>query len=131
MSASEIPILRLGTVLLAGLGSELDDKTAVLFADELSRQVADTGARAVVLDITKLDVIDSFAARILVEIATMARLLGARVVLAGMRYPVAITLVELGLGLPGVLTALSVEHALKKLSTPESPRERPGGSRVR
>ncbi|WP_188188562.1 STAS domain-containing protein [Nonomuraea sp. SYSU D8015] len=123
MSSSEIPILRLGKVLLAGLLKELDDKTAVLFADELSHQVSAVGAEAVILDITKLEVIDSFAARILVEIATMARLLGARVVVAGMRYPVAITLVELGLALPGVETALSVEHAMKKLSPP-------GGSRV-
>ncbi|SDK83898.1 STAS domain-containing protein [Nonomuraea jiangxiensis] len=123
MNSSEIPILRLGKVLLAGLSNELDDKTALRFADELSHQVSAIGAEAVVLDITKLEIIDSFAARILVEIATMARLLGARVVLAGMRYPVAITLVELGLDLPGVETALSVEHAMDKLAPP-------GGSRV-
>ncbi|MEV0234655.1 STAS domain-containing protein [Nonomuraea sp. NPDC050786] len=122
MTSSEIPILRLGKILLAGLLKELDDKTAVLFADELSRQVSTVGAEAVVLDITKLEIVDSFAARILVEIATMARLLGARVVVAGMRYPVAITLVELGLDLPGVETALSVEHAVNMLS-------QPGGSR--
>ncbi|WP_084956386.1 STAS domain-containing protein [Thermoactinospora rubra] len=118
MTSPDIPIIRLGEVLVAGLSRELDDKTVMLFADELSRRIGDTRASTVVLDITKVEVIDSFAARMLMEIAAMARLLGARVVLAGMRYSVAITLAELGLALPGVETALSVEHALNRRAGP-------------
>ncbi|KWX02620.1 STAS domain-containing protein [Carbonactinospora thermoautotrophica] len=130
---SSIPILRLGDVLLASVQQELDDSTALAFADELTQRIAETTARGVMLDISKLEVVDSFIARVLVEITAMARLLGARVVVAGMRPAVAMTLVELGLALPGVETALTVERALEKLAgdsplRPNRPRDKGPGS---
>ncbi len=124
---SAIPILRLGDVLLASVQRELDDSTALAFANELTQRITETTARGVVLDISKLEIVDSFIARVLVEIAAMARLLGAQMVVAGMRPAVAITIVELGLALPGVQTALTAERALEKLAVRSS--WRPGRTR--
>ncbi|NYI06939.1 STAS domain-containing protein [Allostreptomyces psammosilenae] len=123
--SSSIPIIRLGDYLLATAQTELDDATATAFADELGQRIADTAARGVMLDISKLELVDSFIARTLVDIAGMARLLGARLVLAGMRPAVAITLVELGLPLPGVETALDVEQAMDKLAGTAQPVQLP------
>lgn len=111
-----IPILRIGKVLLAGLPGELDDKTALEFGGELAGQIAADSATGVLLDVSKVEIIDSFAARVLTELATTARLLGAEVVIAGMQPAVAITLVHLGLGLPGIRTALNAEQALRMLT---------------
>ncbi|MGW0362911.1 STAS domain-containing protein [Streptomyces sp. NPDC002990] len=110
-----VPILRLGGVLVTGLLDELDDKAAVAFAEELTERVAADRAHGVLIDISRLEIIDSFVARTLMELTTMARLLGARVIVAGMRPPVAITLVELGLELAGVETALNAEHGMAAL----------------
>ncbi|MFF8833046.1 STAS domain-containing protein [Streptomyces sp. NPDC015131] len=110
-----VPILRLGDVLITGLLNELDDQSAVAFMDELTERITGDGARGVLIDISRLEIIDSFVARTLMELTTMSRLLGARVIVAGMRPAVAITLVELGLRLTGVETALNAEQGLTAL----------------
>lgn len=115
MSVTQVPILRLGRILLAGLAGELDDKTAVAFGEELTEQIVDSSANGVLLDVSKLEIIDSFAARVLTELAAAAGLLGARVVITGMQPAVAITLVHLGVNLPGLSTALNAEQGMRML----------------
>lgn len=110
-----VPILRLGDVLVTGLLNELDDRAALAFTDELTERIVADHARGVVVDISRLEIIDSFVARTLMELTAMARLLGSRIIVAGMRPAVAITLVELGLQLTGVETALNAERALAQL----------------
>nr|WP_202454777.1 STAS domain-containing protein [Streptomyces sp. SID8367] len=105
----------MGDVLVTGLLAELDDKSAILFTDELTERIVSDHARGVLIDISRLEIIDSFVARTLMELTTMARLLGARVIVAGMRPAIAITLVELGIRLTGVETALNAEQALTAL----------------
>ena len=114
MSAG-LPILRLGDILLGGLLSDLDDKTALAFTDELTERIANEGIRGVIVDISRLEIIDSFVARVLMQLAGTGRLLGARMVVAGMRPAVALTLTELGLRLTGVATALNAEQAMELL----------------
>ncbi|MCK7624449.1 STAS domain-containing protein [Streptomyces sp. RS10V-4] len=114
-SSNGVPILRLGDVLVTGLLNELDDKSAIAFTEELTARITTDRARGVLIDISRLEIIDSFVARTLMELTTMARLLGARVIVAGMRPPVAITLVELGLQLTGVETALNAEQGMTAL----------------
>ncbi|MEV4145640.1 STAS domain-containing protein [Amycolatopsis sp. NPDC049691] len=114
MSAG-LPILRLGDILLGGLLSDLDDKTALAFTDELTERIANEGIRGVIIDISRLEIIDSFVARVLMQLAGTGRLLGARMVVAGMRPAVALTLTELGLRLTGVATALNAEQAMELL----------------
>ncbi|MEV3860125.1 STAS domain-containing protein [Streptomyces sp. NPDC050095] len=116
-----VPILRLGDVLVTGLLNELDDRSALTFTDELTERIASDGARGVLIDISRLEIIDSFVARTLMELTTMARLLGARVIVAGMRPAVAITLVELGIRLTGVETALNAEQGLTALGWQRTP----------
>ncbi len=110
-----LPILRLGDVLLTGLLSDLDDATALKFTDELTTRISADGIRGVVIDISRLEIIDSFVARVLMQLAGTGRLLGAEMVVAGMRPAVAITLSELGLQLTGVHTALNAEQAMERL----------------
>ncbi|WP_420715575.1 STAS domain-containing protein [Streptomyces sp. SBT349] len=110
-----MPILRLGDVLVTGLLDELDDQSAMAFLDELTERIAGEAANGVLIDISRLEIIDSFVARTLSELTTTARLLGARVIVAGMRPTVAITLVELGLKLHGVETALNAEQGMVAL----------------
>ncbi|MFW6723218.1 STAS domain-containing protein [Streptomyces sp. MAR4 CNY-716] len=109
------PVIRLGDVLLTGLLSELDDKAAVALTEELTERIVSDGARGVLIDISRVEIIDSFVARTLMELTTTARLLGARVIVAGMRPPVAITLVELGIRLAGVECALDAEQGMAAL----------------
>ncbi|MFJ2740971.1 STAS domain-containing protein [Streptomyces sp. NPDC087440] len=116
-----VPILRLGDVLVTGLLNELDDKSALAFTDELTERIVADAARGVLIDISRLELIDSFVARTLMELTTTARLLGARVIVAGMRPAVAITLVELGLRLTGVETALNAEAGLVALGWQRMP----------
>jgi len=110
-----LPILRLGDILISGLLSDLDDTTALQFTGELTARISDEGIRGVILDISRLEIIDSFVARVLMELAATGRLLGARMIVAGMRPAVAITLSELGLRLTGVQTALNAEQAMELL----------------
>ncbi|MGW7535981.1 STAS domain-containing protein [Amycolatopsis sp. NPDC054798] len=114
MSAG-LPILRLGDILLSGLLSDLDDATALAFTDELTARIADEDVRGVVIDISRLEIIDSFVARVLIQLAGTGRLLGAQMIVAGMRPAVALTLAELGLRLTGVRTALNAEQAVELL----------------
>ncbi|GAA2433855.1 STAS domain-containing protein [Streptomyces macrosporus] len=125
----DVPIIRLGDVLVTGIVNELDDKTATAFAEELTERIATERARGVLIDISRLEIIDSFVARTLTELSTMARLLGARVIVAGMRPPVAITLAELGLRLTGVETALNAEQGMAALGWHHAPRPPEGGTR--
>lgn len=124
-----VPILRLGDVLVTGLLNELDDKAAVAFTDELTERIVSDAARGVLIDISRLEIVDSFVARTLMELTTMSRLLGARVIVAGMRPAVAITLVELGLQLTGVETALNAEQGLVALGWQRMPQ--PSGEALR
>ncbi|MFF7355837.1 MULTISPECIES: STAS domain-containing protein [Streptomyces] len=113
---AQVPVLALGDVLLVSLQGELHDGMAEQLQHDITSRVAASRVTGVVIDISGVDVVDSFLGRVLAEIASTARLLAARTVLAGMRPAVAITLVELGLTLPGLVTALDVDRALELLS---------------
>lgn len=110
-----VPILSLGDILLVSIQVDLEDRLAVLLQEDLAERIVATGARGVLIDITGLDIVDSFAGRMLASIASIGRLLDADTVVVGMRPAVAITLVELGLPLRGVRTALNVQHGLAAL----------------
>ncbi len=116
-----IPILALGDVLLVSLQEDLHDRLALELQDQLTERIASTGATGVIIEISALETVDSFMARVLAELAAMARLLDADAVLAGIQPAVAMTLVELGLSLPGIRTALNVDVALTALTTPAGP----------
>ncbi|MGW7312868.1 STAS domain-containing protein [Streptomyces sp. NPDC054865] len=100
---------------MTGLLDDLDDRSAVAFSLELTQRIADDRARGVLIDISRLEIIDSFAARTLMEVTAMARLMGARLIVAGMRPAVAVTLVELGLELTGIESAVHAEQAMTML----------------
>ncbi len=117
--AERIPILRLGDILIASIQQELTDRLALLLQQDLTEMAAD-GARGVIIDISSVEMIDSFLARVLSEIAAAASMLAGETVVAGMRPSVAITLVEMGLHLRGLKTALSLSDAMAVLGTVES-----------
>lgn len=110
-----IPILRMGDFLLVTIQVEMDDLVAVGLQEDLSQQIVKSGARGVLIDISSLRVVDSFIGRMLATIAAISRLLDAETMVVGMQPEVAITLVELGLSLKGVHTALTVEAGMAKL----------------
>lgn len=112
MIAQRIPILRLGSSLLVSIQIDMDDQSAVSLQDDLADAIVRNGARGVLIDISALDVVDSFIGRILAMIAATSRILDAQTVVVGMQPSVAITLVELGLSLKGVRTALNVERGM-------------------
>ncbi|MEV5356942.1 STAS domain-containing protein [Streptomyces sp. NPDC086081] len=111
-----VPVLRLGDVLLVTLQGELHDGMAEQLQHDITDRIAHSRVTGVVIDISGVEIVDSFLGRVLAEIAAGAELLAARTVLAGMRPAVAITLVELGLTLPGLRTALDVERAMELLT---------------
>ena len=111
-----IPIYKIGTNLLVSIQIDLADRDALTLQDDLSNKIVETRAHGVVIDISALEVVDSFIGRMLSTIAAVSRVLDARTVVVGMRPSVAITLVELGLSLPGVETALDVERGLLKIA---------------
>ncbi len=111
----KVPVLRLKDILLTSLQRDLIDQEMLDFQSDLLRTLVKTRASGVVIDITALDTIDSFMARLLNDTANMVRLLGADVVLCGMQPQVALTLVEMGRELIGVETALNLEQGLEKL----------------
>lgn len=110
-----IPILKLGNYLLISIQMELDDKTAIQFQEDLLQKIHETGATGVVVDLTSVDIIDSFIAKVLGEVVSMSDLMGAKVVLTGIQPAVAITLIDLGIHLQNVQTALDLEQGLMKL----------------
>ncbi|MFK0181730.1 STAS domain-containing protein [Streptomyces xanthochromogenes] len=110
-----VPILRIRQVLLVSIQTDLDDQDVLLLQDDLAQAVVDSGAHGVVIDITAVEIVDSFVGRMLATIASLSRLLDAQTVLVGMRPAVAITLVELGLSLGGVRTALTLDKGLRML----------------
>src|SRR5215210_489543 len=110
-----IPILRMGRYLLVTIQVDMHDRLAMTLQDDLTTRITETGARGVLLDISSLEIVDSFIGRMISNIAAMARVLDAQAVVVGMQPAVAITLVELGLSLPGVRTALNVEKGMELL----------------
>ena len=110
-----IPILRMGDLLLVTIQVDMDDCLAMTLQDDLTDQIAKTRARGVLIDISAIDVVDSFLGRLLGNMAQVARVLYAETVVVGMQPAVAITLVELGLSLPGVRTALNVDRGMALL----------------
>lgn len=107
-----IPILKLGNILLASVQEDLDDNTALVFQKSLLRKVSENDAQGVVIDISAMELVDTYLARIFNETASMIKLLGAEVVLCGMQPAVSLTLVEMGRGLIGIDTALDLEQGL-------------------
>ncbi len=116
MNAERIPILKMGSILLVSIQVDMHDQLALQLQDDLTGRIAATGARGVLLDISALEIVDSFIGRMLSNIAGMARVLDADTVVVGMRPAVAITLVELGLSLPGIKTAVNVEKGIELLT---------------
>lgn len=110
-----IPILKMGHALLITIQVDMHDRLALTLEEDLTNEIASTGAQGVLIDISSLEIVDSFIGRMLDNIAAVARVLDADTVVVGMRPAVAITLVELGLSLSGVKTALNVERGMKIL----------------
>lgn len=110
-----IPILRMGRTLLVTIQVDMDDSQAMQLQEDLSTRIVDTSAKGVLIDISALDVVDSFIARAIANISSVAELLDARCVLVGMQPAVAITLVEMGARMTGVRTALNVERGMELL----------------
>lgn len=111
-----VPILRIGRSLLVTVQIDLQDRSALQLQDDLAQRIVDTSADGVLIDISGLEIVDSFIGRMLSTIAAMSKVLGARTVVVGMRPAVAITMVELGLDLRGVDTALDVDRGLALLA---------------
>ncbi len=111
----QIPILQLGPFLLVTIQVELHDELAMTLQDDLTNKLARTGARGVLIDISALEIVDSFIGRALAQIAGISRVMDATTVLTGMRPAVAITLVELGVTLVGIKTALNVDKGMRLL----------------
>jgi rsbT antagonist protein RsbS len=110
-----IPILKMGRFLLVTIQVDMHDRLAMQLQDDLTERIVSAGAKGVLIDISALDLVDSFIGRMISNTAAMARVLDARTVVVGMQPAVAITLVELGLTLHGVKTALNVEKGMALL----------------
>jgi rsbT antagonist protein RsbS len=112
-----IPILKMGDYLLVTIQVDMHDRLAMTLQDDLTSKIVSVRAKGVLIDISALEIVDSFIGRMLADIAAMSRILDAETVVVGMRPAVAITLVELGLSLQGVRTALNVERGMDLLRT--------------
>jgi rsbT antagonist protein RsbS len=112
-----IPILKMGPYLLVTIQVDMHDRVAMTLQDELTERIVAERARGVLLDISSVDVVDSFIGRMIGNIASMSRVLDAETVVVGMRPAVAITLVELGLALPSIKTALNVDAGMALLKS--------------
>jgi len=111
-----IPILKIGDVLLVTIQVDMHDQLAAALEEDLTGRIVSAGARGVLIDISALEIVDSFIGRMLDNIAAVSRILDAATVVVGMRPAVAITLVELGLSLTGVKTALDVDRGLAMIA---------------
>ncbi|MEV6025978.1 STAS domain-containing protein [Streptomyces sp. NPDC052036] len=118
---AQIPVLKLGDVLLVTLQGELHDKAAEQLQQHIAAAITRSPVNGVVIDVSGVEIVDSFLGRVFAEIAASAGLLAAETVVAGMRPAVAITLVELGLTLPGLRTALDADEALRMLTRASAP----------
>lgn len=114
-----IPILRIGDILLVSIQVDLQDRIAMQLQEDLAQHIVDTSAHGVLIDISALEIVDSFVGRMINTVASVSRVLDAETVVVGMRPAVAITLVELGLSLPGVRTALDLDRGLAMLTAEE------------
>lgn len=123
-----IPILQMGKCLLVTIQVDMQDQTALALQDDLAAKIESTGAKGVVIDISALDIVDSFIGRMLASISGIANVLDATTVVAGMQPAVAITLVELGLSLDGVVTALNVERGMQMLAARDGRQDLDNGS---
>ena len=124
--ADKIPILKIGRFLVVTIQVDMHDRLAMALQDELTQRVVSDQAKGVLIDISSLEVVDSFIGRMLGNIAAMTRTLGAETVVVGMRPAVAITIVELGLSLENVHTALNVDKGMAMLTRQlETPAEAP------
>jgi rsbT antagonist protein RsbS len=112
-----VPIVKIGPILMVSIQVDVSDHTTLALQDDLSNRIVETGAKGVIIEISALEIVDTFIGRMLATIASMARVLDAQTVVCGMRPAVAITLAELGLSLGGVRTALNAEKALAILRT--------------
>lgn len=111
-----IPILQMGAILLVTIQVDMQDQMALGLQDDLANKISATGAKGVLIDISALEIVDSFVGRMLGSISGISRVLDATTVVVGMQPAVAITLVELGLSLEGVRTALNVERGMELLA---------------
>ncbi|MDP9861338.1 MULTISPECIES: STAS domain-containing protein [Streptosporangium] len=111
-----VPVLKLGDILIVSIQIDLQDQSVLALQEDLADRVVATGARGVIIDITAVEIVDSFIGRMLATIAAISRMLDAETVVVGMRPAVAITLVELGLSLGGVRTALNLEKGVALLN---------------
>ena len=126
----KIPILKMGEFLLVTIQVDMHDRLAMALQDDLTQTISQTDARGVLIDISTLEIVDSFIGRMLSNIAAMSRVLDAETVVVGMQPAVAITLVELGLSLPGVRTALNVDAGMELLRASVNANKEIYGSRI-
>lgn len=126
-SNERIPVLKLGDILLVTIQVDMHDQLALTLQNELTERIVETRAHGVVIDISGLEVVDSFIGRMLSNLASMARVLDAETVVCGMQPAVAITLVELGLSLPGIRTALNAEQGIALLQDRRAEATEPRG----
>jgi rsbT antagonist protein RsbS len=122
-----VPVLKIGDMLLVSIQVDLEDRLATQLQEDLAERIVATGAHGVIIDITALDIVDSFVGRMLATIASVSRVLDADTVVVGMRPAVAITLVELGLALRGIRTALNVDLGMAMLRELRDARDAAGG----
>ncbi len=122
-----IPVLKMGDFLLVTVQVDMHDRLAMALQDDITSRLAKFNSRGVLIDISALDMVDSFIGRMIANIAAMSRILDAKTVVVGMQPAVAITLVELGLDMPGVLTALNVERGMEILRASDGAQSEPGG----
>jgi rsbT antagonist protein RsbS len=127
MTMERIPILKMGSFLLVTVQVDMHDRLAMTLQDDLTGRIVKDRAHGVLIDISSLEIVDSFIGRVIGNIASMARVLDAETVVVGMRPAVAITLVELGLSLPGVRTALNVDKGVEMLKGSMEDRARGNG----
>jgi rsbT antagonist protein RsbS len=127
----KIPILKMDQFLLVTIQVDMHDRLAMALQDDLTKTISETEARGVLIDISSLEIVDSFIGRMLANIAAMSRVLDAETVVVGMQPAVAITLVELGLSLNGVRTALNVDAGMALLRASVNGNGESYGSRLR